>query len=442
MQHRNKLILNIPLLVVFAPLMMFAHAGGPDAALSGVPGESTCASCHGGGSGTGSVSVTFPNGATYTPGATQHLTVTVSDSKARRWGFQLTARQSSSSTAQAGTFTPTDGNTQIVCTQTTFRSESFGNSCSASLPLQYIEHTQAGTHTGTSGSTTYQFDWTPPSSNVGSIIVYVAGNGANGDGSERGDTIHTAKFTVTPAQSNSPTITSVVNGASFQPGIAPGSWVTINGTNLAASTRTWRAAEIVNGQLPTSLDNVSVTINGTPAAVYYISPTQINVQAPDVSATGPVSIQVTNNGATGGAFSGTLQRMAPALFLWSGKYPVATHYPDNAYVGPAGLFGGSPATNPAKPGDVIVLWGTGLGPTTPVTVAGWEVATAEPLANAPVVTIGGVPAQVIGAAISPGAAGLYQISMTVPEVPDGDQLITVQVAGVKSPAGVYLTIQH
>ncbi len=428
-----------PLIV---PTILFAHPDGPDAGLAGVPGESTCASCHGGGSGTGTVSVAFPNGATYTPGGTLHLVVTVADSKARRWGFELTARQAASTSVQAGTFAPTDANTQLVCAQASLRSQTHGNSCPASLPFQYIEQTLSGTHTGTSGSITYEFDWTPPASNVGSIAVYVAANGANGDGTERGDTIHTATFTLTPAQSNLPTITSVVNGASFQPGIAPGSWVTINGANLAASTRTWRADEIVNGQLPTALDNVSVNIDGNPASVYYISPTQINVQAPKDSATGPVAVQVTSNGVTSAAFTATLQPVAPALFLWSGKYPVATHYPDNGYTAPFGLFGGNPATTPAKPGDVIVLWGTGLGPTTPDTAAGWQVTTAAPLANVPVVTVGGAQAQVIGAAVSPGAAGLYQISIQVPEVPDGDQVISVQVAGVKSSSGVYLAIQH
>jgi uncharacterized protein (TIGR03437 family) len=73
----------------------------------------------------------------------------------------------------------------------------------------------------------------------------------------------------------------VVNGASFSSGIAPGAWVSIFGDNLAPTTRTWRSDEIVNGKLPTSLDGVSASINGKPAAVYFISPKQLNVQVPD-----------------------------------------------------------------------------------------------------------------------------------------------------------------
>ena len=89
-----------------------------------------------------------------------------------------------------------------------------------------------------------------------------------------------------------PTITSVVNGASFLPGIESGSWVTIKGTNLSNTNpgRIWTSSEIVNGNLPTSLDNTSVSIDGNPAFVYYISPTQLNVQAPNDSTTGTVKV--------------------------------------------------------------------------------------------------------------------------------------------------------
>ncbi len=282
----------------------------------------------------------------------------------------------------------------------------------------------------------------PPTSDVGNINIYVAANAANGDSDIGGDTIYTTSYTLTAALPTVPTITSVVNGASFLSGIAPGSWVTIKGTNLAASTRPWGASDIVNGQLPAQLDNVSVMINGKPASVYYISPTQINVLGPDDSTTGPVDVQVTNNGAIGDAFSATLQPVSPAFFVWSGKYPVATRYPDNSDIGPVGILGSSVTTAPAKPGDVIVLWGTGFGPTNPSTPAGWQVSVASPVVNSPTVTIGGVQAQVMGAAISPGSAGLYQVAITVPSVPDGAQPVIVTAAGVQSPSGVYLAIRR
>ena len=117
-----------------------------------------------------------------------------------------------------------------------------------------------------------------------------------------------------------PVITSVLNAASFQPGIEAGSWVMIRGTNLANTSpgRTWRSDEIVNGKLPTSLDGVTVTINGKPAFVEYISPTQINVQAPSDTAVGAVDVVVTNNGAASVPATAQLQSVAPAFFEYPG----------------------------------------------------------------------------------------------------------------------------
>jgi len=443
MTRRKQISFAQAAVLAAVPIVLYAYAEGPDATVAGVPGESTCAACHGGGSGTGSVTVTFPSGMTYTPGAMQHLVVTITDNKARRWGFELTARQAGNTKLQAGTFAPTDGNTQLVCTQTTFQTETWGTTCPSSMPMEYIEHTLAGTRYGTTGSVTFAFDWTPPSTDVGSINFYVAANAANGDGGTGGDTIHTNHYTVTVVQPNLPTVNAVENGASFQPTIiAPGLWVTIKGMNLSASSRTWRPDEIVNGQLPTQLDNVSVAINGNAACVYYISPTQINVLAPDDTATGPVSVVVSNHGTVSSSFTANLQPMAPAFFQWQGtQYAVATHYPDNALVTPAGLYP-TLTTTTAKPGDLIILWGTGFGPTNPATPSGQQVTTAAPLVNVPAVTVGGVSAQVIGAAISPGSAGLYQIAITVPDVPNGDEPIVVQSAGFQSPSGVNLPVQH
>ncbi len=166
------------------------------------------------------------------------------------------------------------------------------------------------------------------------------------------------------------------------------------------------------------------------------------MQAPSDNNLGPVQVQVTYNGVTSDPATVQLQTTSPAFFLWNGKYTVATRA-DYSLVGPAGLFQGL-TTTPAKPGDTIILWGTGFGQTTPAVPAGQQV-PASPLAapaNAPTVTIGGAAAQVVGAALTPGQAGLYQIAVTVPTtLPDGDQPVVVQSAGFQSPSGVFLTVQ-
>jgi uncharacterized protein (TIGR03437 family) len=70
-----------------------------------------------------------------------------------------------------------------------------------------------------------------------------------------------------------PTITEVANAEGEAPTIAPNTWVLIKGSNLAKAgdSRIWQGSDFVNGQMPTQLDGVSVTVNGKPAYVYYIS---------------------------------------------------------------------------------------------------------------------------------------------------------------------------
>ena len=432
------------------PVLLLAYLSGLDAGVAGVPEEDSCTDCHSGPSGSGKVTVTFPGPGTYTPGVKQHLVVNIADSAQKRWGFQLTARQANSSGTQAGTFTPgADGYTQLVCTQTSFESQAFGNTCTTNgMALQYIEHTQSGSRLGTTGAVTFEFDWIPPAINAGDLVVYIAALAANGDNTSHGDHTYTARYTLTPTSAGpapQPAISSggVVNAASFQPAVSAGSWVAIQGANLAGNTRGWSAGDFAGGALPTQLDGVSVRIDGKPAYVAFISPAQINVQAPADSALGPVPVEVTYNGSTSPAGTAQLQAVSPAFFLWSGKYAVATR-PDFSLAAPTGLF--QPVTTvPAKPGEVIILWGTGFGATTPTVTPG-VVPPANPVANVanPVtVTIGNVVATVVGAAVSPGNPGLYQIAVQVPaSVPDGDLAVVAQVSGVQSSSSVLLNVMR
>jgi protocatechuate 3,4-dioxygenase beta subunit len=103
----------------------------------------------------------------------------------------------------------------------------------------------------------------------------------------------------------------VVNGASFKDGIAAGSWVAIFGQNLAAGTRALTSDDLVNGSMPASLGGVGVSINNKPAFLYYVSPTQVNVLAPDDASTGAVSVSVTNSAGTSSAASATLLSAPP-----------------------------------------------------------------------------------------------------------------------------------
>ena len=463
MERKRKLfIAKTAVILGVIPVLIWAHEYGPDAGYCNVPKEGgSCAQsgCHVGtanaSTNKGSIAVNFPNGATYTPGVKQHLTVTISDpaTTQRAWGFQLTARNASASATLAGTFASTDALTTLMCASANLGqqlevdfSAAKAQACPASLTLQYIEHSLTGYQSslGHTGSYTYEFDWTPPATNVGNITIYVAANAANGDLTVNGDHIYATTFTVSPATASGPSPAieqgGVKSGASFQSGIVPNSWIAIQGTNLANTTDTWDKA-IVNGQLPTSLDGVSVTIGGKPAYVYFVSPTQLNVLAPDVG-TGTMNVTVTNSGTTSAPIASNSQTVSPAFFLWVGKYTVATRQ-DFTWAVANGTFAGV-TTVAAKPGDVIILWGTGFGPTTPATPVGVQVPpNAYSTANPVTVTVGGTNATVYGAALAPGFAGLYQVAIQIPaSAQDGDLPIVATINGAQSPAGVLITVKH
>jgi uncharacterized protein (TIGR03437 family) len=240
---------------------------------------------------------------------------------------------------------------------------------------------------------------------------------------------------------STPAISSVVNAAGFQPGIVANSWVTIKGTNLASTTDDW-SHSIMNGALPTSLDGVSVSIGGKPAYVYYISPGQLNVLAPNVPA-GPLTVTVTTPGGKSASFAATASIYVPAFFLWPNSQVVATRQ-DYSYAVKAGTFTGA-TTVAAKPGEVLILWGTGFGPTFPAAPSGVSVPASGGYltASAPTVTINNTQATVYGAALAPGSAGLYQIALQVPAtLADGDWPIQASIGGVSSPTGFVLSVAH
>jgi uncharacterized protein (TIGR03437 family) len=132
----------------------------------------------------------------------------------------------------------------------------------------------------------------------------------------------------------------------------------------------------------------------------------------------------------------------PAFFQW-GTYAVATRQ-DFSLAVKNGTFAGT-TTVPAKPGDVIILWGTGFGPTSPSAPAGAETpsTTTYNTATAVSVTVGGKPATVYGAALAPGYAGLYQIAIQIPaSLTNGDYAVVATINGAQSPSTTLITVQN
>jgi uncharacterized protein (TIGR03437 family) len=247
---------------------------------------------------------------------------------------------------------------------------------------------------------------------------------------------YTGQSCAIPGSASPSTISSVVNGASFTAGaaISPGSWVAIFGSGLAPAgdSRKWNeATEIVNGVLPVSLDGTSVTVNGKSAAVEFIQPSQVNIQAPDDTAAGPVQVVVTTTAGVSNSVTVNYQTFAPGLFPATAPYLAAQHA-DNSYV---------TTGSPAKPGEEIILWGTGFGPANPAVTTGHVFSGANPLANPVTITIGGQPATVDFAGVV--GAGLVQINVHVPaSISNGDAAVVAMTGGVSSQTSGNLISIH
>ncbi|MBZ5606144.1 MAG: hypothetical protein LAO79_27950, partial [Acidobacteriia bacterium] len=228
-------------------------------------------------------------------------------------------------------------------------------------------------------------------------------------------------------------------------GFSSNTYYAIKGTNLSNTQRTWGDADFNGPNAPTQLDGVSVTVNGKPAFVYYISPTQININTPDDTALGPVLIQVKNSLGLSNVGTATRTRLSPALelipqFLVNGtQYVVAYNGDFSKFIGSPNMVSGLQFVA-AKPGDTIVLFALGCGPTNPPTQAGVAAAQNSNLALDYQIKIGGVPAVVPFGAMLAGTIGLYQFNVTVPNVPAGDQTIELVVDGISDGQGMKIVI--
>jgi uncharacterized protein (TIGR03437 family) len=265
-------------------------------------------------------------------------------------------------------------------------------------------------------------------------------------------------FTCT--NTTNPVITSV-NSASGYGGFnyfTSGSWLEIKGSNLAdpadprlsAATNPgqWTATDFIGVNAPAELDGISVSINGKPAYVWYLSPGQLNVQAPQDTATSNVAITVTNCNMTSSPFTLARQALAPGLLAPANysangtQYLVATFASDGAYVLNTGIgaaFGLK--SRPAKPGDTIVAYGIGFGDVTPTVAPGTIVQQSNTLTNPVTFSFGSTKVTPTYAGLAGGFVGLYEFFITVPaRLADGDYQIQVEQGGARLPQTVYLTV--
>lgn len=437
----------------FCAAAAWAFPFGPPNGVTIAPGDRpgiSCTGCHNSfplNSGGGSVQLAFPNGLTYTPGQTQNLTITINDSAAAIYGFEITARlESGPSTQQAGSFTAGPSQ-KVVCSNN--QVEPSGG-CGGS-GIQWLEHSAP------SLTNTIPVQWTAPPAGSGNVHIYVSANAANGDNTRLGDHIYAADYVLTPASTATtgvPQVTSIVNAASGAANAEAGSWITINGAGFATSATTWDST-ILNNVFPTTLGGVTVSIDGRPAPLSFVNATQINALVPATPKLGSVNVVVSNANGAGAPAALTLASASPGLFTLAqnlSKYAAAAVL-DSAnssqILAPAGALGASVESRAAKAGETILLFGTGFGPTTTPLNPEMAASVAIPLAHsgpditAPLaqVTIGGQSAKLLFCGIV--SPGVYQINAIVPDgLSAGDQPLKVTLlSGPSVSQTVFVPVQ-
>jgi uncharacterized protein (TIGR03437 family) len=226
-------------------------------------------------------------------------------------------------------------------------------------------------------------------------------------------------------------------------GLGSGSWLTLRGTNLSPSTRVWGPEDFAAGKLPTQLDGVSVTVNGKPGYLYYVSPAQLNVLMPDFDVEEPLALRIsTPAGTLTSTSTAVVRKYAPAFFMFdaeNSKYVAGVH-PDGTLLGKPALYPGL-NLRPAKPGGAVQLYGCGFGPSDPPRPTSDVVIAPAPMASPVTVLVDFyVKAKVLWAGIV--GSGLVQINIEVPELSDGDHILVAEINGVRTTGSVYFTVSR
>lgn len=261
--------------------------------------------------------------------------------------------------------------------------------------------------------------------------------------------------TATVTVATDPPVTPVITSATtaYGSGISQNTWIAIRGNHLVNSDTQaygvyWTGVQEYTGdQMSTSLNGVSVTVNGKPAYISFYctgaapssvcSQDQINALTPLDATTGPIQIVVTNSGVSSAPFSVNMTPLSPAFLMFRGNAVAATHA-NYRLLGAATLYPGY--STPASVGETIVLWATGFGmPTTALTAGSAK--QSAPLPAFPTCQIGGATATVVYAGVV--SPGLYQLNVVVPNgATNGDNSVNCTYGGYTTQTGTVINVSR
>jgi uncharacterized protein (TIGR03437 family) len=222
---------------------------------------------------------------------------------------------------------------------------------------------------------------------------------------------------------------------------APGSFVEIYGSNLSGEiSRGWETRDFVVNNAPTSLEGVSVTVDGRATFISFVSPTQVNVQLPAGVRAGVVPVVVTSNGQASAPAMIEIKTqsagiLAPASFKIEDKQFAAATHTNGAFLTRAA---------PAAPGETIIFYGIGFGVVNPVStaIAGRIINIPNTLASPVQFKFGGSPGQVAFAGLVQQLVGVYQFNVVVPSnAPAGDVPLEVTLNGQPLSQTLYIPVQ-
>jgi len=238
------------------------------------------------------------------------------------------------------------------------------------------------------------------------------------------------------AQAPAYTAAGIVNASDYSAGpFAPNSVLSIFGSNLSWYIDTPTASDS-SVTVPSQLGGVAVYVDNWPAPLLYVSGPQINFLIPSNEIAGNSTVRVVREGVAGPEVTIALADAAPALFDAGTGYAIATHA-DGSLLTDA---------SPGQPGEIVVVYATGLGATEPNPDPGEIPQTAASIVwqNSLTVSLNGtaLPSYLIKyAGLTPGCVGLYQLNIQLPQDVGANPTIQVSVGKQSSSGAPELAVQ-